>query len=39
MKAGKNELGSTDFQTALVIFGGNVPGWTIDENTSLRPYR
>lgn len=32
----KRNLGTTDLQIAPVIFGGNVFGWTIDENTSFR---
>jgi aryl-alcohol dehydrogenase-like predicted oxidoreductase len=32
----KRNLGTTGLQIAPVIFGGNVFGWTIDENTSFR---
>lgn len=32
----KKQLGKTDLQTPPIIFGGNVFGWTLDENESFK---
>lgn len=32
----KRKLGTTELEIAPLIFGGNVFGWTVDENTSFR---
>ncbi|WPP53025.1 aldo/keto reductase [Catalinimonas niigatensis] len=32
----RRKLGNTDLQTAPIVFGGNVFGWTLDENQSFQ---